>query len=180
MLKLPAFSFVIPPVAGSVLGRLPAYPGSLLLTAGLNFVLASRLAPDVLQMLHGRRLRIHVRDAQSSFDFSWDGRRFVPGRQWDADSIDLTISASALDFVRLAQRQQDPDTLFFDRRLSMEGDTELGLVVKNTLDALELPLADLQRWMPAAVWARLAAKAQRLGLPMPAAMPFNLRSKDAP
>ncbi len=30
--------------------------------------------------------------------------------------------------------------LFFDRRLSMEGDTELGLVVKNTLDALELPL----------------------------------------
>ena len=28
----------------------------------------------------------------------------------------------------------------------MEGDTELGLVVKNTLDALELPVFDLSRF----------------------------------
>jgi predicted lipid carrier protein YhbT len=173
-------SFAIPPAVGSLLGRLPAYPGALLLATALNLVLAPRLPADVLQMLHGRKLRIHVRDAQSRFDFSWDGRRFVPGR-WDAaTAIDLTVSASALDFVRLAQRQQDPDTLFFDRRLSMEGDTELGLVVKNTLDALEWPLADLQRWMPAAVWARLLAKAPRLGLPLPAAMPFPPHGKDAP
>jgi predicted lipid carrier protein YhbT len=32
----------------------------------------------------------------------------------------------------------DADTLFFDRRLSIEGDTELGLLLKNTLDALDL------------------------------------------
>ena len=30
--------------------------------------------------------------------------------------------------------------------LTMEGDTELGLVVKNTLDALELPVPDLLQW----------------------------------
>jgi predicted lipid carrier protein YhbT len=161
---------------GSLLGRLPTYPGALLLTTALNWVLAPRLPADVLQLLRGRKLRIHVRDAQSHFDFSWNGRRFAPG-QWNAaTAIDLTVSASAFDFARLAQRQQDPDTLFFDRRLSMEGDTELGLVVKNTLDALELPLADLQRWMPAAVWSRLAAKAQQLGLPMPALA----HGKDAP
>jgi predicted lipid carrier protein YhbT len=47
------------------------------------------------------------------------------------DATDLTISANAQDFLRLAQRQEDPDTLFFNRRLSMEGDTELGLVVKT-------------------------------------------------
>jgi predicted lipid carrier protein YhbT len=175
-MKLSQPAFVIPPVVGSVLGRLPAYPGSLLLTTALNFVLAPRLAPDVLQLLNGRTLRIHVRDAQVKFDFRWDGRRFAPG-QWGQGPIDLTIGASALDFVRLAQRQQDPDTLFFDRRLSMEGDTELGLVVKNALDALELPVADLQRWMPGAVGARLADGARRLGLPVPARL-LGKRAQD--
>ena len=174
-MKLAQTPFLLPPFVGAVLGRLPPYPGSLLLATALNFVLAPRLAPDVLQILRGRRFRIHVRDAQSKFDFLWDGRRFVPGR-WDAEHIDMTLGASALDFVLLAQRQQDPDTLFFERRLTMEGDTELGLVVKNTLDALELPMLDLQRWLPEAVRARLAALAQRLGVPAPA----PLRTGDAP
>lgn len=146
-------SFLIPPFVGSVLGRLPMYPGSALLAAALNFALAPRLAADVLQLLHGRKLRIHVRDAQSKFDFIWNGRRFAPG-QWGDGPVDLTIGANALDFLLLAQRQQDPDTLFFDRRLTMEGDTELGLVVKNTLDALELPVIDLQRWLPPALRSR--------------------------
>ena len=58
----------------------------------------------------------------------------------------MTLSATAHDFLLLAQRQQDPDTLFFSRRLSMEGDTELGLVVKNALDAIELPVLDPRQW----------------------------------
>jgi predicted lipid carrier protein YhbT len=36
-------------------------------------------------------------------------------------------------------RQEDPDTLFFNRTLDIEGDTELGLIVKNMLDAVEWP-----------------------------------------
>jgi len=59
---------------------------------------------------------------------------------------DVTLSATVHDFLLLAQRQQDPDTLFFSRRLSMEGDTELGLVVKNALDAIELPVLDPRQW----------------------------------
>ncbi|MGB7997639.1 MAG: SCP2 sterol-binding domain-containing protein, partial [Photobacterium halotolerans] len=35
-------------------------------------------------------------------------------------------------------RKVDPDTLFFQRRLTMQGDTELGLAVKNLLDSLDL------------------------------------------
>lgn len=50
--------------------------------------------------------------------------------------------------VLLARRVEDPDTLFFARRLIMEGDTELGLVVKNALDAVE--------WSPASLLAALA------------------------
>jgi predicted lipid carrier protein YhbT len=36
----------------------------------------------------------------------------------------------------------------------MEGDTELGLVVKNAIDALELPVLDLKQWTPDKVLAR--------------------------
>jgi predicted lipid carrier protein YhbT len=58
------------------------------------------------------------------------------------------------DMPRDPKRHKNPDTLFFNRRLSMEGDTELGLVVKNTLDALELPVLDPKRWSPRQVLAR--------------------------
>jgi predicted lipid carrier protein YhbT len=145
-------SFVVPGPVGSVLSRLPAYPGAMLLVTALNFGLAKQIPADVGQLLHKKKLRIHVRDARLTFDFIWKGRRFLAsGRH---ATPDLTISANVFDFLQLAQRQEDPDTLFFNRRLSMEGDTELGLIVKNTLDALELPVLDLQQWLPAQVVER--------------------------
>ena len=52
-----------------------------------------------------------------------NGLHFTPCHR--SDHADLTIRASAQDFLQLAQRQVDPDTLFFSRRLVMEGDTEL-------------------------------------------------------
>ena len=148
----PSTAFVLPAPVGSVLSRLPAYPGSFLLVTALNQVLAKELPADVRQFLLGKKLRIHVTDARLTFDFTCNGVRFVACKKQDAS--DLTISANAQDFLRLAQRQEDPDTLFFNRRLSMEGDTELGLLVKNALDALELPVLNLAEWTPGKVMAR--------------------------
>ena len=146
-------AFVLPDPVGAVLARLPAYPGSFLLITTLNKVLAQQLPADVRQYLLGKKLRIHVRDARLTFDFTCTGTRFAACQK--QDSTDLTISANAQDFVRLARREEDPDTLFFNRRLSMEGDTELGLVVKNALDALDMPVFDPQQWTPDKVLARL-------------------------
>lgn len=127
-----------PAAVAAVLQRLPSFPASLALATALNVGLAPQLPLDVSERLRGKRLRMGVRDARVQLDFTWDGRRFRPlPRQ---SRVDLAISASGPDFLRMAQRAVDADQLFFDRRLSMEGDTELGLVVKNTLDALELPL----------------------------------------
>ena len=134
----------VPAPVGAVLSRLPAYPGSLLLVAALNLALARHLPADVGRLLLHKRMRVQVRDARLVFDFAWTGRRFAPVAPQPRP--DLTLSASAHDFLLLAQRQQDPDTLFFSRRLSMEGDTELGLVVKNALDAIELPVLDPRQW----------------------------------
>ena len=152
----------LPHSLGSLLARLPAYPGSVLLVAALNLGLARQLPADARQFLLDRKLRIHVRDACLIFDFSWTGQRFVACSPQQA--TDLAISASAHDFLRLAQRQEDPDTLFFSRRLSMEGDTELGLVVKNTLDALELPVLDLQQWTPLQILARIGPRQRADGV----------------
>lgn len=145
----------VPAPVAAVLSRLPAFPAALLLTTALNVSVARQLPVDVGAMLLHKRLRIQVRDARVTLDFTWTGGAFAP-RARHAQT-DLCISASAHDFLRLAQRHDDPDTLFFNRRLSMEGDTELGLVVKNTLDALELPVLDLQQWAPRQLLARLAA-----------------------
>jgi len=146
----------IPVPLGQLLGRLPAYPGSLLFVTGLNLALAKQLSPDVTQMLLGKKLRLCVTDAHWAFDFAWRNQRFVACQ--NAGTADLTISASAHDFVQLARRLEDPDTLFFSRRLAMEGDTELGLLVKNTIDAMELPAFELEQFKPSQVLARLRAK----------------------
>lgn len=149
----PDHRFTVPPPLAALLTQLPPWPGSLLLVTGLNRVLAHQLPADVGAQLDGRRFRLCVRDAGLRFDFGWqDGRfRACPPQQ----TADLTLSAQAHDFLRLARRLDDPDTLFFNRRLTMEGDTELGLLVKNALDALELPVFDPAQWTPSAVLSRL-------------------------
>ena len=147
---------LIPTPLGNLLSRLPAYPGSLLFVTGVNLALAKKLVPDVTQLLLGKKLRLRVTDAQWTFDFEWLNGRFSACQNGGA--ADLTISASAYDFMLLARRQEDPDTLFFNRRLCMEGDTELGLLVKNTIDAIELPVLNLEQLKPAHVLARLRAR----------------------
>ena len=148
--------YLLPKPLGQLLSKLPVYPGSLLFVTGLNLALAKSLASDVTQMLIGKKLRLRVTDAQIGFDFEWRNGRFVACQ--NAGDADLTISASAYDFVLLARRQEDPDTLFFSRRLSMEGDTELGLLVKNTIDAIELPVLSLEQLKPAHVLGLLRAR----------------------
>ena len=148
----------------------------MLLVAAINLALARHLPEDVTALLEGKRLAIRVRDARLDFDFTWQGGKFAPcARHAEPD---LAISANAQDFVLLAQRKQDPDTLFFNRRLIMEGDTELGLVVKNALDALELPVLDRLHPPRAAAPARpRAAPAQAAAAAAAALHPQALKPK---
>jgi O2-independent ubiquinone biosynthesis accessory factor UbiT len=145
--------FLLPEPVGKLLSFLPVFPGSFMFATGLNLALSNSLPEDVKQSLSGKKLRIKVTDAKLSFDFEWSNGRFAARN--NQGEPDLTISASAHDFLLLARRQEDPDTLFFSRRLAMEGDTELGLLVKNTIDAIELPVFDLGKLAPARVLGRL-------------------------
>lgn len=67
--------------------------------------------------------------------YTVENEKLIVSQQADAD---VSFSADASDLLMIAARKQDPDTLFFQRRLVIEGDTELGLYVKNLMDAIEL------------------------------------------
>lgn len=130
----------LPAPVKRLLSLLPVHPGSRIFATLLNSAVSRHLPQDVRDALARRQLRLAVDDAALSFDFAWDGKRFVPCRK--AARPDLLIRATLHDFGLLAARKEDPDTLFFSRRLVMEGDTELGLLIKNTLDAIDGPVFD--------------------------------------
>lgn len=122
---------------GTLLSMLPQYPHSFAFAQALNLTLADSLQSEALYPLHGKLICLHISDAQISLHLTLNERGITASHAGTLP--DLTITAKAYDFISLAMRKEDPDTLFFSRRLLMEGDTELGLLLKNTLDALELP-----------------------------------------
>jgi collagenase-like PrtC family protease/predicted lipid carrier protein YhbT len=132
--RLPAFT--VPAPLARLNARLPQLPATLALTTALNLAPEALLPRAALLSLTGRRLRVCVLDAGFSLDFTLGANgRFRPCRA--AAAADLTISAALRDFLALALREEDADTLFFGRRLHMEGDTGLGVLVKNTLNAVD-------------------------------------------
>lgn len=105
-----------------------------LLEAVMQRVLAGPLAEGALDFLHERRLGIEVSDLQLRWVVSLrDGRLHSGARDEEAE---VTVRGSATDLLLLASRLEDADTLFFQRRLVLTGDTELGLTARNTLDRL--------------------------------------------
>ncbi len=108
--------------------------------------LSRRLAP-----INGRSLCLAISDTGNRWCFRVRAGRLCP--QSVDESPDVCIQGALADFLLLATRGEDPDTLFFARRLSLEGDTETGLFVKNQLDALEF---DWQAHVSAVAGPRVA------------------------
>ncbi|MEW7977063.1 MAG: SCP2 sterol-binding domain-containing protein [Candidatus Sedimenticola endophacoides] len=118
------------------LGRIPTAANSLVLANVLNRLFAPELADGELDFLQQRGMLIEVRDARLRYRLTLEGGRIRPAPEHLPH--DLSIDGTLYDFLLLATRREDADTLFFNRRLRLGGDTELGLYVKNFLDALEL------------------------------------------
>ena len=136
--------FKLPAFVSAVGSRLPQWPHAVVLTSALNAAIKIKLLPeDSLQLLEGRRFLVEVLDTGGYARFTYrDGlfrALYTPSAAGDLAAFDLIFRANLSAFLQLAARQEDPDTLFFNRELSIEGDTELGLVVKNMLDAVEWP-----------------------------------------
>ena len=141
--------------------RASRLPATAALVAALDATLWRRLPGDVRAKLLGRRVEIRVTDWEASFCFTARPFGFVPRRRFGEP--ELRIAATARDFGALAAGEEDADTLYFSRRLVVEGDTELALMVKNTMDALDATrgraLARRLHQMASTVRRRIAGRA---------------------
>ena len=131
--------FRLPAFVGAIGRRLPQWPHALALVAGLNLALKMKLLPeDALVSLEDRLFRVTILDTGGEATFTYRQGLFRPVLQSER-AADLAFSANLSAYLQLLARQEDPDTLFFNRELNIEGDTELGLLVKNMLDAVDWP-----------------------------------------
>lgn len=106
-----------------------------LLEQVLRWQFRQALEEGELDFLEGRWIHINIRDLGLSWYMTIENDQPVIREQGQAD---VSFSGDANDLLMISARRQDPDTLFFQRRLIIEGDTELGLYVKNLMDAIEL------------------------------------------
>ncbi len=129
--------------------RLPETPPSFALATALNLVRPKLWPDEDFSWMRGKTVRLAISDLDRGVTVHFDGERFGL-----ADGpADVTLGASLADYLVMARREEDPDTLFFQRRLTIEGDTEVGLALKNLLDATDFsPLIEM---LPAPIAERL-------------------------
>ena len=105
------------------------------LTKAINHIFRTPVEEGDFDFIEDRCLKIHITDIDVSVYISFDGEQLTAT---SPRHFDVQFQGDSKAFLKLASRQEDPDTLFFQRSLMIEGDTELGLGVKNLLDSLEM------------------------------------------
>ena len=129
----PLLRLVPPPRRIAPLLRvLPPSMQKRLLERAMAKVLAAPMADGTLDFMAGRRLGIEVSDLGLRWVVELQGQQLVVV---DAPA-EATVRGTATDLLLLAGRLEDADTLFFQRRLVLTGDVELGLTARNLLDRL--------------------------------------------
>jgi predicted lipid carrier protein YhbT len=121
-------------LARPVLQRLPMVPPAKALALAMNRVLLARLPADAKAALSQRTVEVAVTDLGLALRLQLGPIGFVVAPR--DQPVALRIAAELPTFWRLLRGEDDADRLFFERALVMEGDTEMGLVLKNTLDAM--------------------------------------------
>lgn len=119
-----------------VLRIAPTAAQSQLLALAVNQLLRGQLISGQLGELAGKRIALRVEDVPLTLTFEI----FEGGLHHSVRAPHVTIRGALLDFVDLARRREDPDALFFQRRLAVEGETETGLHLKNLLDGWDYDL----------------------------------------
>ncbi|MBW8190665.1 SCP2 sterol-binding domain-containing protein [Neiella marina] len=105
------------------------------LELALQQLLNEQVTEGELDFLDERTVQVHVTDLGLRFVITVldDQLKVLP----PSAQAEVTFAGASPDLLMVAARRQDPDTLFFRRKLSIEGDTELGLAAKNMLDAVD-------------------------------------------
>lgn len=123
-----------------------------ILQALLNQLFKQQIKTGDLDFIKNKWVRILVTDMDFSFDLSMTQHTAKPQLivGFKPKKADVIFSSHSDYLLLLALNKIDPDTLFFQRKLGIQGDTELGLYIKNLLASLDLtqqlPL-QLRKWI---------------------------------
>ncbi|MCM2495095.1 sterol-binding protein [Burkholderia glumae] len=145
-----AEAFLLPPLRRG-LALLPVRPPATVLCLLLDRHLLPQLDDEARTRIAGRRYVIEVTDLGIAIGLTLgdDGFRVASDIPGTASATGraanpaagtapaIRIAAGSGDFIRLAAREVDADTLFFNRRLVIQGETELALIVRNAIDAID-------------------------------------------
>jgi predicted lipid carrier protein YhbT len=93
-----------------------------------------------LDHMEGKRLQLTIKDTGNCWKFIICNNRLLNDEKSNAIA-DVHIQADLKTFLLLATGKEDPDSLFFSRKLSLEGNTEDGLYIKNLIDAMDFDTA---------------------------------------
>jgi len=133
---------VMPKILRPSLRLLPFKAQKSILLPALSSVFREALEDGDFEFLQGKWLKIAITDLELTWWLSFNNNKLVMASKEEMlannHNDDVSFSATGEDLVLIAGRKQDPDTLFFQRRLKIEGDTELGLEVKNLIDAIDI------------------------------------------
>jgi len=130
---------VFPKVLSVPLKLLPGVAHNQIFASLLNRAFRDALEQGELDFLETKTVTIRLTDVGQTYSLVLNRGRFGPGHRVP----DMSLRGLLYDFMLLAAHQEDPDTLVFQRRLVMEGDTELGLALKNFLDGLDFESSQL-------------------------------------
>ena len=126
---------------GKSLNLIPANIKSLVASAAANTIFKSPLQDQELDFLTDKWLKLTIRDLNFCCfitvldDAGQQPQIKVTGKLPEGiHSAAVEFSSDLPSLARVASKQADPDTLFFQRKLIVEGETELGLAIKNFLD----------------------------------------------
>ena len=130
----PALAKNLPYVLIKPLTRTPFFIQAKILNQALQYIFKEAIADGDFEFLEDHSIQIKITDLNLAWSFTFKQQQIIVNKEINPDA---SISGKLNEFILLASRREDPDTLFFQRRLVIEGNTEIGLEVKNVMDALD-------------------------------------------
>lgn len=129
---------LVPSICKYHLKLMPNWLKVKIIGQALNHFFQEAIEEGDLDFLEGKTFKINVEDLDYAVTITLkEGKLKVLDNYVPADAA---LKSTFNQLILMISRREDPDTLFFNRTLALEGNTALGLEIKNWLDSLDLDL----------------------------------------
>lgn len=109
-----------------------------LINKAMNHFFKTAIEDGELDFLANKSFQINVEDIDYSTTITIENNLLIA--KDNQSKADVILKSTFNPLILLISRKEDPDTLFFNRALAIEGNTALVLEIKNWLDSLDFDL----------------------------------------